>query len=475
MFPKTLFLLLAVIWIPARAQPTIGLGCFDQGMTPVFGRAVAWMGAETGVVVAGTLRQPEHRGSAIQTLRYDHRGELLWRASYQSEAGCFDAAAGLAVSRDHLVYVAGSSWKADWSGTDAVLIQYDDAGKERWRYRHQGPPARNEARAVLIDGHDDVYLVVQAGGSLEARLTLLKFNASGALLWEQSYGEDGLRVGAAALDSSARVVVTGSLCKQAGPAGGPCAGGVMWTAAFDAEGRLAWESRYEASGGGEHQAAAAAAAPDGDVLVGGHVCQAAPPNPGPPGGPVGGGHCANRRMLLLRYGREGGLRWAAEYRGHEQSESYEAAALSVDGNGFAVLAGSGAGQNQGFFVLKFDPEGRLHWVHRYHHESYEMLTGLAQDWQGGIYLAGGSVAESYLEFATVKLDMHGQRQWTARYWGRGARDFTAAALVVGQDGRVVVTGGTLDRIGLPESSIITIQYGDDGTELWIAKENTVQP
>jgi uncharacterized delta-60 repeat protein len=109
------------------------------------------------------------------------------------------------------------------------------------------------------------------------------------------------------------------------------------------------------------------------------------------------------------------------------------------------------------------------WSARYDGPVHAMdeARDIAVDGEGCVYVVGRS--EGYGQDGdalTIKYGADGHELWVARYDGpHGDRD-SAHALAFCPDGDIVVTGGSFDT--LTDSNYLTIRYDPDGFEEWVA-------
>jgi len=126
-----------------------------------------------------------------------------------------------------------------------------------------------------------------------------------------------------------------------------------------------------------------------------------------------------------------------------------------------------------------DPSGSVQeeWGVRYDGPGHDIdvANAIAVDSSGSVYVTGGSHGGAGIglrgyDYATIKYDTSGRRQWVARYNGPGNNYDEAHALVVDDSGNVYVTG---ESYGGVETGVdyATIKYDSSGNQLWVKRYN----
>jgi len=161
-------------------------------------------------------------GSAgYATIKYSGAGAPLWTNYYYGPGG-FDSPAGLVVDRNDNVIVTGSSTGTD-TGSDYLTVKYSSAGVPLWTNHFRETVfegvAHDTANAVGVDAGGNVFVTGYSDTQYpddfykrtDGSYTTVKYSASGAQLWVNSYFALGF--GGSSLlsvDPSGNVVVIGS-------------------------------------------------------------------------------------------------------------------------------------------------------------------------------------------------------------------------------------------------------------------------
>ncbi|MFX0064694.1 MAG: hypothetical protein ACFFC7_21180 [Candidatus Hermodarchaeota archaeon] len=138
----------------------------------------------TYVYTIGTSA-PEESGSNLVLVKWDDQGNQLWNRSWGgSEAANGE---GIAINDEGSIYTVGSKVTlGSDSGTDLVLVKWDTEGYQLWNQTWDGSPY-DLGLNLAIDTDGSIYTV----GSIEtvtgSDLLLVKWNAEGHQLWNQSW------------------------------------------------------------------------------------------------------------------------------------------------------------------------------------------------------------------------------------------------------------------------------------------------
>jgi hypothetical protein len=191
-------------------------------------------------------------------------------------------------------------------------------------------------------------------------------------------------------------------------------------------------------------------------------------------------------FATIKYTVSGGQVWVARYDGPYQDDfdRDEAADLAVDSAGNVFVTGNAdtgppsvGGSWRDFATLKYAANGSQLWVRRFDAMGFgnDEPAAIAVDTSGNVYVAGTAYwgSDTYDDYATIKYDPSGNRQWVARYTGPtySARYEETVALEVDGAGNAIMTGYSDDPIGPYSYDYATIKYSPTGAEPWIARYN----
>jgi hypothetical protein len=163
--------------------------------------------------------------------------------------------------------------------------------------------------------------------------------------------------------------------------------------------------------------------------------------------------------------------------------------VSVDGVGGVYVAGqtdaSLAGPHEGFtdgFVSRYGPTGQLQWSRQIGTNKSDVVTGVAADSNGSVYVSGatggtiGGTNAGGTDAFIRKYSSSGTPSWT-RQFGTSHTD-TALGVAADEFGNVFVAGSTFGNLGgefnSAKSDAFLAKYNSEGTLLWTRLTGTAQ-
>jgi hypothetical protein len=332
---------------------------------------------------------------------------------------------------------------------------------------------------VDVAGNAHVAAVLPIGDD-DTESRVLKYDASGKLLWEARYGAGGPcdEPAAIALDADGNVVVTGSVCVSHGTnyitVKYDALGNELWTAAFDG---IVGQNDDRDS---DDQATALLVDAAGNVHVTGESYG------------LDGQDCD---FITIKYAAGGSQLWVARHSASDRSDDH-ARALAADDAGNLLAAGwtREAGDESedwryGFAVVKYTPEGGEAWAVRVEAPAGARAFSptLAVDATGAAHLAGYTFFPSGSETPGVpnyrsdptalKLDASGRLLWLSRVPGPAAPplpDLLPAAIALDGAGHACVAAAGGTGGGDPATNFLTLKLDSAGTVLW-ARESSPWP
>lgn len=180
-------------------------------------------------------------------------------------------------------------------------------------------------------------------------------------------------------------------------------------------------------------------------------------------------------IRTIKYNAAGNLVWKAKWNGGANGDD-EPYSIAVDKFGNAYVTGRSMGKGTGydFITIKYNLFGIRQWSARYSTpgNAFDWAKSIAIDDLGNVYVTGegGLGANSTSDYITIKYNSTGTRLWVANYDGPGRND-GANALTLDESGNVYVTGRSPAGIDLDEEDMdmTTIKYNTDGVQQWVAR------
>ncbi len=386
------------------------------------------------------------------TLKYNARGEQQWVARYNGPANWSDQAVALRVDAEGNVYVTGAS-QGRGTFIDYATLKYNARGEQQWIARYSGASARvDQVKALVVDEAGNVYVTGFSTGMVGTDFVTIKYNARGEQLWLVRYAEAPTsydEATALAVDAGGNVYVTGySLIS------GTTTDYI--TIKYNFRGEQQWIARFNGPANSNDEAMAITVDGAGHLLITG----------------VSWGVGTNYDYVTIKYTSLGEQEWVVRYTG--SYGSYKASAMAVDAIGNVYVTGTGRGVDvySDYVTIKYNAGGELQWVRRYNGPGnrFDEATAIAVDRAGNVYVTGtsdGSDIES--DYATIKYNAHGERQWVARYNGPSNKRDYATAIGIDRAGNVYVTGSSHNEG--ENWDYATLKYNAHGRQQWAARYN----
>ena len=412
------------------------------------------------VIVSGTS---EDNGTSYDyaTVKYNNDGIELWRTIYNGQTNGKDRAAAIAVDDSGNVFVTGQSMGVE-TGNDYATIKYNAAGSQQWVVRYNGYYDFNdEALALDVDKMGNVFVTGASQNRYEKTYdyTTIKYNLAGMEVWQLRYNMaagncDNYPV-ALKIDSSGNICISGNGMHE----------GFYHTVTvkYNNDGNMMRKSHYNGAATNVDEAVALVIDDQSNVYVTGSSQD----------------HNEKYNYLTCKYDIYGTHKWKARYYDYYNADCLDskAKAIAVDKFGNAYVTGKiwrHYPAKDDYATIKYNCYGIQQWVALFSgpDDSYDEPSAIAVDDSGNVYVTGWVKASDNKEdydYATIKYNNDGEKLW-ASYYGspRKGRD-EATAMGLDDLGNVYVTGRSY---GIATNyDFATIKYNAEGVKQWVGRYN----
>jgi len=163
--------------------------------------------------------------------------------------------------------------------------------------------------------------------------------------------------------------------------------------------------------------------------------------------------------------------WIARY---SVTDIDEAIAMSIDSIGNVYITGysRGIGSFEDYATIKYNSSGVKQWVSRYNGpgNGSDFAYAVELDKDGNVYVTGESKGiGTGSDYTTIKYNSSGIQQWVERHSSSGNNRDAAYAIELDDKCNSYVTGESKNDIG--GIDYLTIKYDSLGNELWMSKFN----
>lgn len=415
---------------------------------------IATDGSGNVYVVANTGSEAD---SNYATIKYDSLGVEQWVRTYGGPGDGEDVAKAIATDAGGNVYVTGGS-EGSGTGRDYATIKYNTLGVEQWVQRYNGPAnTHDRAFSIAVDTSGNVYVTGESDGSgTGTDFATVKYSSGGVEQWVRRYNgtgnsnDFGQRV---RTDASGNAYVTGA-------ATGAGTETDFATIKYSTLGFEEWVRVYNGPGNLFDWPFSIAADEFGNVYVTGQSW----------------GIGTFDDYATIKYNSNGDQQWVQRYDGEGQSDIARGIGTDNSGNVYVTGGSYRNGTDWDFATIKYDTDGGQQWVQTYNGpaNSTDAAYAIAVDGIGNAYVTGLSLGASY-DFATMKYDPNGVRQWVQGYdRSGGASDEIAYSIVVDGSGNVYVAGGS--QVTLDSYDYTAIRYSQTTTtsQGWVSQTSGTQ-
>jgi predicted secreted protein len=306
-------------------------------------------------------------------------------------------------------------------GNDAWLVKTDSVGNIEWNLTYGGPLEDTFSDMIKTTDGGLVLCGYEASfGSGNYDTFLMKVNASGVIVWNQTYGGAGGDIGSVLLQTSdgGYVIVGATNSSGAGNQD-------VWLVKTDATGTMQWNKTY--GGTGLDSGWAVVQNIDGGYTVAGRTAS------------YGAG---GNDFWLIKTDTTGNMVWNKTYGGTGTEQANYMIKTSDGGYLMFGPTTSFAIGGQDAWLVKTDASGNMMWNRTYGGAGNEFCLYLLQTSDGGYAFCGSenSFGAGGTDVWLVKTDATGNLLWQ-KTWG-GPNNEDAYSMIQTSDGGYVLVGGT---------------------------------
>ena len=388
----------------------------------------------------------------------------------------FDVANSIQQTSDGGYIITGRSNSSDGDvrqnngKADFWIVKLDRQGTLEWEQAYGGP-GDDEAKSIQ-QTFDGGYIVAgytngdvtDTDKEIDANAWVLKLDAQGTLVWEQTYGGPGY-------DEANSIQQTpdgGYIVAGASEASGEekeqnKRGQNIWILKLDDLGSLQWKKSY--GGPGNDRAHSIQLTFDGGYIVAG----------------VGGASGADIEQnkgesdfLIVKLDDQGTLEWEQSYGGSGQDAAFSIQP-TLDGGyivaGHALSSDGDIGENKGqsdFWVLKLAASGTLEWEQSYGGSTWDGAHSIQQTYDGNYVVAGYTVSSDG-DVSKIKggsdlwiLKLNGNGTLKSEQTYGGSIDDQAHSFQLTSDGGYILAGYSLSSDG-------DVMENKGNQDLWVMK------
>jgi uncharacterized delta-60 repeat protein len=389
--------------------------------------------------VSGLLNSRSGGAGDYATIRYSYNGFVLGMMFYDNQSNANDSPSAMACDGKGNVYVTGSS-NGGSTSYDYLTVKYKTVELDQWPTRFNNGNGSNIISFLEQDSNGNII----AAGNDSSKMLVIKFDSTGKLKWQTSFGNARSKMNGLVIDSADNIYVTGSSYN-----------GISMdyvTIKYDSHGSILWNAQYDGPSAQDDKPSGISVASTGDVYV--------------TGASYGNGTMSD--IATIKYDSQGVEQWIARYNGSLNNRD-SASGIVLDSSGNAFVAGTTVrnGSSYDFIIIKYTDAGLEVWKTFYNGTANgaDFAKSIITDNKGFVYVTGRSNGKAtYGDYATLKISYTGIIQWAARFDGPESGIDDPVSIGVDNQNNVIVTGLTYSST--TGNNIATVKYNQNGYQLW---------
>jgi predicted secreted protein len=359
------------------------------------------------------------------------RAASMWDKTYGGTAA--DTAAGETVQASDGGYaILGDTSSFGAGGSDFWLIKTDADGNMQWNKTYGGALTETSGDMCLTtDGGYAMSGLTQSFGAVGQDFWLVKVDAAGNLLWNQTYGGTGNEYA-----YHVEQTLDGGYVLLGQTTSFGVGSTDFWLVKTDGSGNMQWNKTYGGTGSdiGIHVLQTG----DGGYALLGHTIS------------FGAG---SNDAWLIKTDAAGNMQWNKTY-GGTGMEFGQCLDQSTDGGYIigGITSSYGAG-GMDVWLVKIDSSGNMNWNKTYGGTGSDGSTHFIQT-TDGYAIVGYTTNSSNQDAWLIKTDSAGNMLWNMTYGGTGT-EISYALLQTSDDGYLL--------------TINTNSFGAGGNDIWLVK------
>jgi len=156
-----------------------------------------------------TYEPPGDTNRNIFVIKYDSNGAILWEII--SGGSGYEVGYDIAIDKKNNIYVVGYTFSYGLGGDDVYLLKINSNGEILWK-KTWGGPNGEIGYSITIDNISNIYITgyTHSFGEGESDAFIVKYNSTGTQLWNTTWGGSEIDVGKSiAIDNTSNIYITG--------------------------------------------------------------------------------------------------------------------------------------------------------------------------------------------------------------------------------------------------------------------------
>jgi hypothetical protein len=407
-----------------RAAPGSFVWAKVSDPTPLNDGLYCCAAGSRAVYAAGTTGWKSGDPTAVDmwVVKYRASGAQAWSRIWAGPDGRAEDLSAMVADAAGNVYVAGRTERST-GRPDSVVLKYDGHGTLKWATILAVEPVQpDEARAIGLDAHGNVYVVGMAyrTGNWDVYTGKLR-PSDGASLWTSWYDSSGYDTG------WSLAVTPAGVCYAGGTTGNDPATTAALLIKTRASGSTAWARTWNGVAGKADTWDTVSLAPSGNVVVGGEHDVLGPSD-----------------FVAATYTVQGSLKWARTWSSPGFVEDYPSGvAVALDGGIWMSGITDRAADGRRGALVKWSPAGKLRFARVVGTTARPaQLRALTVDQSGNAYVVGTAAAEAggTWDLLAAKYSAKGRLGWRSRAGFGAGTSNSLDDIVLGGTGFLYASG-----------------------------------